>query len=154
MGFDVRWAKREEWADAVDLVWRTFQRFNRPDCTAGGAESFRRFVMSKDLRDAFLEGSYQMMVAHDGERVIGVGSLRGQHHLSLLYVDEAYHHQGVGRALIEALCDYLQAEMGEHCMTLTASPYAKEFYKKLGFVETEAGYSLPGLPVTFMEKVF
>ena len=69
-------------------------------------------------------------------------------------VAEEYHHQGVGRELVEELCGFLARDRGEHCMTLTASPYAKDFYKKLGFVETEAGPYPPGLPVTFMEKRF
>ena len=154
MDLDVRWAKREEWDEITHLVWKTFETFNRRDCSAEGAESFRKFVMSDELRKAYLDGRYPVLVARDGDRVVGVGSIRGAHHLSLLFVAEEYHHQGVGRELVEKLCGFLVRDRGEHCMTLTASPYAKDFYKKLGFVETEAGPYPPGLPVTFMEKRF
>ena len=154
MKYDVRWAKREEWNEAMRVVWRTFERFNAEVCTEEGAAYFRRFLFSEELEQAFCEGRYQLMVALDGTRVIGVGSLRNVNHLSLLFVEEAYHLQGVGSAILEVLCAYLRDEGGEHRLTLTASPYAREFYRKLGFVETKAKHYPPGLPVTFMEKVF
>lgn len=154
MKYDVRWAKREEWNEAMRVVWRTFERFNAKDCSKEGAAYFQSFLFNEELKQAFYVGRYQLMVALDGARVIGVGSLRNVNHLSLLFVDEAYHLQGVGRAILEVLCTYLRDEVGEHRMTLTASPYAKEFYQKLGFVETSTKLYPPGLPVTFMEKEF
>ena len=95
-----------------------------------------------------------MMVALDGERIIGAGTIRNRNHLSLLFVDESYHRRGVGRAILTALCNYLKLEAGERYMSLKASPYAVNFYRRLGFrvVKPEEEYS--GIRVTAMEKVF
>lgn len=53
-----------------------------------------------------------MMVALDGERVIGAASVRNYNHLSLLFVDEEYHHRGIGRDLMRRMCEYLKKRKG------------------------------------------
>lgn len=95
-----------------------------------------------------------MMVALDGDEVVGAGSLRSRNHLSLLFVDEKYHRRGVGRAILNRLCEYLAREAGEQFISVKAAPYAVGFYKKLGFyvVRPEEEYS--GIRVTEMIKNF
>ncbi len=154
MSYCIRWAKQEEWIPAMDMIWRTFLKYDGQDCTEEGIRNFYEFITDKDLYKAFLTGRYQMLVALDGDQVIGVGSLRNTNHLSLLFVEEHYHLQGIGRELMNGLCEYLKNEVGERYMSLTAAPYAVGFYKRLGFnqVRPEASYS--GIRVTTMEKVF
>lgn len=154
MPFEVRWAKEEEWGPAMRMIWRTFLRFEGRDYTQEGIRNFYDFITDDDLYVAFLKGEYQLMVALDGQKVIGAGSIRSRNHLSLLFVEEGYHRMGVGRAILTALCDYLKREAGEKYMSLKAAPYAVNFYRRLGFraVRPEEEYS--GIRVTEMEKVF
>lgn len=151
--YEVRWAKAEEWAPAMRMIWKTFLKFEGEDYTEEGIRNFFEFITDDALYVAFLKGKYQMMVALDGGRVIGAASVRSANHLSLLFVDEEYHHQGVGRALMNRMCEYLKKEAGERYMSLNAAPYAVNFYRKLGFrtVRPEGVYS--GIRVTSMEKV-
>ena len=139
----VRWARENEWAPAMKMIWKTFLKFEGKDYTQEGIRNFFEFITDDDLYVAFLKGTYRMMVAVDGERVMGGGP-----------VDEEYHHMGIGSALLAELCDYLKRETGEHCMSLKAAPYAVNFYRKQGFrtVKPEEEYS--GIRVTAMEKVF
>lgn len=95
-----------------------------------------------------------MMVALDGETVIGAGSIRSRNHLSLLFVEEAYHRRGVGSAILMKLCDYLEKEAGERFMSLKAAPYAVDFYRKLGFMVIRPEEEYSGIRVTSMEKLF
>ena len=95
-----------------------------------------------------------MMVALDGERIVGAASVRNRNHLSLLFVDEAYHRRGIGRELMERFCMYLQNEMGESCMTLRAAPYAVEFYRRIGFAAVSPEEEVGGIRVTSMVKYF
>lgn len=150
----IRWARETEWASAMKMIWKTFLKFEGKDYTQEGIKNFFDFITDDDLYVAFLKGTYRMMVAVDGERIIGAGSIRSRNHLSLLFVDEEYHHMGIGSALLAGLCDYLKKEAGEHCMSLKAAPYAVNFYRKQGFrtVKPEEEYS--GIRVTAMEKVF
>lgn len=152
--YEIRWAKAEEWAPAMKMIWKTFMKFEGKDYTEEGIRNFFDFITDDNLYKAFLKGDYQMMVALDGERVIGAGSIRNANHLSLLFVDEEYHHRGIGRRLLTKLCEYLKLEEGERYMSLKAAPYAVNFYYKLGFraVSPEEEYS--GIRVTSMEKVF
>lgn len=152
--YEVRWAKPEEWAPAMTMIWKTFLTFEGKDYTEEGIKNFFDFITDNDLHDAFLRGNYQMMVALDRDKVIGAGSIRNRNHLSLLFVDEAYHHRGVGAALMGQLCRYLQDEAGERYMSLKAAPYAVNFYKKLGFHEVAPEERYAGIRVTPMEKVF
>lgn len=137
-----------------EMIWRTFLKFEGSDYTQEGIKNFFDFITDDALYTAFTKGEYQLMVALDGDEVIGAGSIRNRNHLSLLFVDERYHHRGVGRTILTALCDYLKREEGERYMSLTAAPYAVNFYKRLGFrtVKPEEEYS--GIRVTVMEKVF
>ncbi len=154
MPFEVRWAKEEEWGPAMRMIWRTFLRFEGRDYTQEGIRNFYDFITDDDLYVAFLKGEYQLMVALDGQKVIGAGSIRNRNHLSLLFVEEGYHRRGVGRAILTAVCDYLKQEAGEKYISLKAAPYAVNFYRRLGFraVRPEEEYS--GIRVTEMEKVF
>ena len=152
--YQIRWAYASEWAPAMKMIWRTFLKYEGKDYTREGIQNFFDFITDDELYLAFLKGSYQMMVAVDNGRIIGVGTLRGGNHLSLLFVDEEYHRRGVGRAIMNGLCRYLKDEAGERSMSLKAAPYAVDFYHKLGFrtIKPEEEYS--GIRVTEMEKIF
>lgn len=152
--YEIRWAREDEWAPAMKMIWRTFLKFEGRDYSREGIKNFFDFITDDDLYAAFLKGEYLMMVALDGNEIIGAGSIRNRNHLSLLFVDENYHRRGVGRAILTALCDYLKGEAGERYMSLKAAPYAINFYRRLGFhtVKPEEEYS--GIRVTAMEKVF
>lgn len=152
--YELRWARENEWAPAMKMIWKTFLKFEGRDYTQEGVRNFFDFITDDRLYQAFLRGDYQLMVALDREKVIGAGSIRNRNHLSLLFVDEAYHRRGVGRALMERLCTYLQKEEGERYMSLKAAPYAVNFYRKLGFCTVHEEEEYSGIRVTSMEKVF
>lgn len=151
---EIRWAHYGEWENAMDLVWRTFLKFEGGDYSTEGIHNFLDFISDEKLYASFLQGDYQMMVAIDQGRIIGVASVRSGNHLSLLFVEEAYHKMGIGRSLMKQMFRYLKEEAGERYISLNASPYAVNFYRKLGFraVTPEEEYS--GIRVTSMEKFF
>lgn len=151
--YEVRWAKTDEWAPAMKMIWKTFLKYEGEDYTEEGIRNFFEFITDDDLYVSFLKGDYQMMVALDKERVIGAASVRSCNHLSLLFVDEEYHRQGVGRALMSRMCEYLKQEAGERYMSLNAAPYAVNFYRKLGFQAVRPEDVYAGIRVTSMEKV-
>lgn len=152
--YEIRWARPDQWADTMTMVWKTFLKFEGQDYTEEGIRSFFEFVTDEELYSRFLAGNYQVLVALDGERIIGMASVRNINHLSLLFVDEEYHRQGVGRALIETMCHYLADEVGEKYMSLKAAPYAVVFYRKIGFTQVGPEEHYSGIHVTPMQKIF
>lgn len=152
--YEIRWAKPEEWSPAMKMIWKTFMKFEGNDYTEEGVRNFFRFITDDDLHNSFIKGDYHMLVALDGNRVVGAGSIRSGNHLSLLFVDEAYHRKGIGATILDRLCEYLTEEAGERYMSLKASPYAVNFYRKRGFHVVAPEEEISGIRVTPMEKVF
>lgn len=152
--YEIRWARTEEWAPAMTMIWKTFMKFEGKEYSEEGIQNFFDFITDDGLYQAFLKGNYQMMVALDGCRIVGAGSIRNSNHLSLLFVDEEYHHKGIGASLLLQLCDYLEKEEGERYISLTAAPYAVDFYRKLGFCVVAPEQEISGIRITPMEKVF
>ena len=151
--YTIRWALPEDWDPAMDMVWRTFLKFEGKDYSQEGIDNFDTFIHDGTLRKLFLKGRYQVLVALDGGRVVGLASVRNGNHLSLLFVDEKYHKMGVGRRLIEYVSDYVLHEEGHHAITVNAAPYAVEFYHKVGFYDTDKEESNDGIRYTPMERV-
>ncbi len=151
--YDFRWARESEWKPAMMMVWKTFMKFESPDYTQQGIKEFFEFITDDDIYKAFLKGRYRMMVAVDGDRIIGVGSIRNTNILSLLFVDEEYHRQGVGSILLELLGDHVKEKNGEILFKVSAAPYAVKFYEKQGFTATGAEQEKSGIRITPMEKV-
>ena len=85
--WEIRPAHRDEWQDAMALVWKTFLRFESPDYSEEGIQSFQDFITDAGLYRMFLTGSYEMIVAVENEKIIGVISVRNISHISLLFVD-------------------------------------------------------------------
>lgn len=152
--YEIRWARVEEWEPAIKMIWRTFLKFEASDYSEEGIQNFLDFITDEKLFHSFLRGDYQMLVALDKDRVVGAASVRNRNHLSLLFVDEAYHRQGIGRRLLECFCRYLRTEVGEHYMSLNAAPYAVNFYRRVGFREVRPEEEVGGIRVTSMEKYF
>lgn len=131
--YEIRFADKNEWEDAMELAWRTFLVFEGNDYPPEGIRSFEDFITDSRLKKMFVMGTYQMMVAFHDMKMVGLISLRNETHISLLFVDRNYHKRGIGRALIAALANYVKSEIGQDKLTVNASPYGVGFYHRLGF---------------------
>ena len=145
-------AGRDDWEDAMEVCWKTFLEFEASEYSKEGVEHFLDFISSNELFKMFLIGEYVMYVAKDGEtgKIIGVVSMRGVQHVSLLFVDKRYHRQGIGRALLKHLQETLHDDVR---LTVNAAPYAVDFYHKLGFMDTKEQQLSDGIKYTPMTLV-
>ncbi len=151
---EIRWAERKDWRPAITMIWQTFLKYDGKDYTQEGIRNFFEFITDGVIYRSFLQGSYQMLVALDKDRIVGAASIRNRTHLSLLFVDEDYHGQGVGSCLMDRLCRHLKEQVGEGYMSLKAAPGAVDFYRKLGFHVVRPEEEISGIRVTSMEKFF
>lgn len=137
----------------MSLAWRTFMRFEADVYTREGVRNFENFITDSTLYRMFLMGSYQMFVALDGKKIVGMLTLRGTGYISLLFVDEKYHRRGIGRALLQYLFHYLLTETRVSRVTVNASPYGVGFYHRLGFRDLRPEEKKDGIIYTPMEFV-
>lgn len=149
--YEVRTAFSDEWNDSMELAWRTFLKFEASDYTAEGIENFNDFVTDNSLFRMYAEGKYPLFVAVYDKQIIGMITIRNENHISLLFVEEEYHHLGVGRALIQCSVKYIREKMGKDRVTVFAAPYGREFYHKLGFEDLGPQMQKDGILYTPME---
>jgi len=149
--FSIRQAYKEEWTDTMTLAWNVFQKYEAADYSPRGVESFREFITDNGLYRMFLAGSYQVIVATENEKIIGMITLRSNTHISLLFVDATYHHRGIGKGLIDFAANYLLTEIGAEKITVNSSPYAIGFYHKVGFRDLAPETISDGIRYTPME---
>lgn len=135
------------------LAWRTFLRFEADDYSPEGVKNFENFITDSTLYRMFIVGSYQLFVALDGKKMVGMLTLRDGTHISLLFVDERYHRRGIGRALMQYLSNYLLTEVQASRVTVNASPYGVAFYHRLGFRDLRPQEKKDGIIYTPMEFV-
>lgn len=61
--YEIRWATSKDWPEIMDMVWRTFMKFEAGDYTEEGIANFRDFITNGRIYRMFLEGNYLMLVA-------------------------------------------------------------------------------------------
>ena len=149
--FNIRRAKDIEWDMAMELAYKVFLKYEAMEYGEEGIRSFAEFVTDEALKKMFIIGEYLLFVALDGEKIVGLISLRSGNHISLLFVDEEYHRRGIGSALIKCLQEYLLKNTRHEKMTVFASPYGIQFYHRIGFRDTGNQTKRDGIIFTPME---
>lgn len=150
----LRRINKDEWISAMALTWRTFLKFEAADFTPEGVRNFYLFLTDTNLEKMFLAGEYLVMGAFYDDVMIGIAAVRNKNHLSLLFVDEKYHHLGVGSALVISFVRFIKTYFKKNTMTVESSPYAEGFYHRLGFVDDTERQSNNGLIFTPMTATF
>ena len=127
---------------ALDLAWRVFKKFEAPEYSEQGIESFRQALRSSKFLSLL-----KTYGAFNQEEMVGMLSTRNKgSHIALLFVDERFHRMGIGRKLFElALTNCPTQEM-----TVNSSPYAIEVYHALGFIDADVEQITDGIRYTPM----
>jgi len=135
---------KDKWKEALKLVKEVFMEFEAPDyCDEGIAEFMHAISDESFLNMHCFYGAYQ------DEKLVGVIATRNNHHhIGLLFVDKNYQRRGIGRQLIQNIL----TQKDEAPITVNASPYGHEFYKKLGFLDTSEEQITNGVRFYPMER--
>ena len=147
----VRELKKDEWSQAMHLAWTSFLKSEAANCAPEGVKAFYRFVTDTDLEKMFLLGEYKAFGAFDGDRIIGVAGVRSINFLSILFVDEEYHHRHIATDLVAMVVEHISTGTHKKEVKVYSALPAVGFYRKLGFVQTEKVRSDSG--VTYMPMV-
>ena len=131
---EYRELKPDNLYEASSLVWVIFSEFVAPGYSQVGIETFRKFIQPEELEKSLGSGRFFIMGCFDREKLVGVVLMRDFCHVSLLFVDKAYHRRGIAKKLFTKAmkrCTQENPKLVE--ITVNSSLYAVEIYRRLGF---------------------
>ncbi|MBE5881402.1 MAG: GNAT family N-acetyltransferase [Lachnospiraceae bacterium] len=147
---EIRYLRAEEWDTAMALAWKIFLRFEAGEYTEEGIHSFLDLISDERLKKLFALGEYPVYAAFIGKEMVGMISLRSINHISLLFVSDVYHRQGIGSGLMEAIKEHVRRDGRKSYITVNAAPYAVGFYHAIGFRDTDREIMQHGIIYTPM----
>ncbi len=137
---------------AMQLVWQVFLAYDAADCSDEGVEEFRSTIALPEMRARMATQQVWLWGSFDGPCITGVIATRKPCHIMLLFVDPAFHRQGIARALVEAVLQSYRSHTAEQTLTVNASLYAAEIYQKLGFTTSAEPQFLNGIRFVPMQR--
>ena len=139
--FEVRTLRNGEEVEVCNLVARTFNEFIAPEFSEQGVEEFFKYANPRAFKKR-LESGYFAMVSETQDKLAGIIELKANNHLSMLYVDKAFHRRGIARELIKEVMPMISKSSD---ITVNSSRYAVPFYEKLGFIQYEDEKTIYGV---------
>ena len=141
----IRKIENTERKTAVALMWDTFLKFEAPDYSDEGVQSFKDFIENKEILKTL-----EFFGAYEQDELKGVIAINeNRKHICCFFVKAKYHRQGIGRKLWEYVLNHSERNV----FTVNSSPYAVPVYHKLGFVDTDTEQLADGMRYTPMKFV-
>lgn len=138
---------KDQHEQAVDLIWDTFMKYDAPDYTREGMEEFCCSIHDPD----FLESMEIFGFFEEGKLKGVLASRNFRSHIALLFAEKHSLHHEVGTTLVQWLIHHSLS----HKITVNSSPYARDFYRHLGFEQTGVDEELNGIryiPMTYLKR--
>lgn len=110
------------------LIKRVFDEYIGPDYSREGVDTFLEYSSADKIRERYSKDNFKLLVAKDGNTIIGIIEVRDNMHICLLFVDKHYQRQGIATRLFESAFNDLSKDI-----TVNSSPYAASIYERLGF---------------------
>ena len=141
----------EDLDTGLALIWDVFLKFVAPDYSKEAIDFFySQYITGARFRQKFFDGSEVMYGAYICDELVGVLSISARNTVSCIFVKEEYHRMGIGKSLFDAVIKELKRR-GVAEINLNASPYAINFYHKLGFCDTDVQSTYNGMIYTPMK---
>lgn len=131
--------------ETLELVKKVFMEFEAPDYNKEGIKSFFKFANYENISKKQDE-DLKIYVAKNSKKIIGMIAFSRYTHITLLFVDRNYQRKGIATKLIKKAKEICKRNNKElEYITVNSSPYAKEFYHKLGFKDTGTESEVDGI---------
>lgn len=130
-----RAAKPDDAGAISRLVLVSQAKFTFHEYSDEGKARMSRQLSPEAIADTFRRGNV-VFVAEADAHLIGVVSIRNNEHLSLNFVDEAFHQRGISKNLWELGKVECIRRGNPGRFTLRSSTFALPVYEKWGFVRT------------------
>lgn len=148
--YEIRPLNAQDIPQALALAWQVFLQFDAPDYTEEGIAEFERYIQIDSIQSRNYDGDLLLWGCWEGCHLIGMTALEPPAHLSLLFVDEAHHRHGAAKALCQAAVNFAQGRSS--VLSVNASIYAAEAYRRMGFKDIGEECTVKGLRYIPMKK--
>lgn len=147
---EIRELKEEDIRNALNLIWKVFEEFEVPDYSSEGVEEFKKFISIDNIINKFKKNELRLWGYFNDYKLIGIIGIRNLNHICLLFIDKDYHRKGIGKKLFNIVKEKcIRYEVIKN-ITVNSSPYAIEFYHRLGFIDTDKQQISKGIKYTPM----
>ncbi|MGD8329524.1 MAG: GNAT family N-acetyltransferase [Acidobacteriota bacterium] len=147
---EVREMRPDEAHEVSDLAMRSFDAFVGHEFSEEGVAAYAEYAAADALRARQGHDHFTLVARVDGE-LAGMIELRHGEHLSMLFVDDAFHRRGIGGKLYDAALERLRHEDPDlEQITVNASRYGVPAYERLGFVVSGEEQTVNGITFTPM----
>ena len=143
-----------EQTGVLDLVWRVFKEFEAPEYSDEGIQEFQNFIVLDSVKKRLGSGKLLMWGYWVNDKIVGMIATKPPCHISLLFVDKNHHRKGIAKSLFGNILDYYIENSAYDEITVNSSPYAVEFYHRLGFIDIDTEKTVNGLRFTPMKHIF
>ena len=140
----------ENLEEALNVVEVTFMKFEAPDYTTEGVDSFFKFANYDAIKES-LSKNMKMYVAKVNDKIVGVIGYRDNSHINLLFVLEEYQNNGIAKALFNLVLQNCK-DVNTKRITVNSSPYAHNVYLKFGFIDDGQMLEVDGIKFYPMYK--
>ena len=135
---------------ASALSLESFERFVAPDWSPSASDEYRSLIASEVLTQK-IEASSYTLGAFNGQRLVGFLLMPRTTLIQIFFIDPDWVRQGVGRRIWQHARSHIETHFPDaKTIELNSSPYARDFYRRLGFVPISAEYQSSGFRATRM----
>jgi predicted GNAT family N-acyltransferase len=140
-------------SEAHHLVISVFNTFVANEYSDQGRESFYKFV-TEDFIASLLDRDGFSLAAKNGNKIIGIISIRNFNHIALFFVDKEYKNIGIGKKLFYAAKNKIE-ESNSHKIEVHSSLYAEKIYSSMGFIKVndiQEEFGIKYVPMEYLLK--
>jgi GNAT superfamily N-acetyltransferase len=130
----IRTAKAEDADEACEVLRRSISELCVAD-HGGDPKTIEAWLSNKtpeNVRAWIATPGQRLLVAVQGSKIVGVGAATATGEITLNYVSPVARFQGVSKAILAALEEYLR-EQGRTRGTLSSTQTAHQFYRAVGY---------------------
>lgn len=138
-----------EETQACQLVSEVFNEFIAPGYSKEGVIEFSKYLEPRLMRDRLARNHF-IFVALDDAKIVGVIEVRGNNHVSLLYVKKNYQNKSIAKKLLKLALNKSEKVEPPASIEVNSSPYAVTIYEKLGFIKKSSEKNVNGIRFTPM----
>ncbi len=149
---EIREANHKDSKEISILITALTKKYVTSEYPENTASNLLNSMSESEIEKKFLHG-YIYFVAVINNQIVGVIGIKQKCHIIHLFVSENHQKQGIARQLLNITIEAFSKMNDINRFTVNSSTYAKNIYKRLGFItqsEPEARNGVTSIAMTLV----